>query len=69
MEIYIHTRASVWSKTSLNTGSVGGAGADSSTCKIGTLFLMSLSSTQCRFAQIIRIKVCFIHLRNKDFMF
>ena len=34
--------ASVWSKTALNTGGVGGAGADTQTWKMKTSFFMSL---------------------------
>ena len=35
--------ASVWSKTTLNTGGVGEAGVDPQTCKMGTYFPMSLT--------------------------
>ena len=34
---------SVWGKTTLNTGSVGGAGVDPQTGKMGLSFLMSLA--------------------------
>ena len=43
VEICLHTKASVWSKTSLNTGGVGGAETDPFTCKMGTFFLRSLT--------------------------
>ena len=35
--------ASVWDKTTLNTGNVGGAGVDPQTWKMGSSFLMSLA--------------------------
>ena len=35
--------ASVWSKTTLDTGGVGRAGADPQNLKMGTSFLMSLA--------------------------
>ena len=37
-----HTKASVWSKTSLNTGCIGGTWVDPPTCKMTIFFLMSL---------------------------
>ena len=37
------TNHSVWSKTSLITGSVGGEGVDLPSCKMGTFFLRSLA--------------------------
>ena len=46
MEICLLTKASVRSKTSLNIGGVGGAGADPPTCKMGEFFLMSLTLTE-----------------------
>ena len=46
VEICLRTKASVWSKTSLNTGSVGGAGLDPPICKMGTLFFMPLTLTE-----------------------
>ena len=35
---------SVWSKTTLNTGGAGGAGASPPTCKSGTFFLIPLNT-------------------------
>ena len=45
VEICLRTKASVWSKTSLNTGGVGGTGEDPPTCKMETFF-MSLTLTE-----------------------
>ena len=42
LEKFLHTKASVWSRTTLNTGGVGGAagaGADLHTCEKGTFLL------------------------------
>ena len=39
------TKRNLWSKTTLNTGGMGGAGVDPPTCKMGTFFLMSLTLT------------------------
>ena len=46
VEICLYMKASIWSKTSLNTGGVGGARADPPSCKMGTFFLMSLTLTE-----------------------
>ena len=40
------TICSVWSKTTLITGSVGGTGEDPPTCKMGVFFLMPLRLTE-----------------------
>ena len=40
------TKCHLWSKTTLNTGGMGGAGVDPPTCKMGTFFLMSLTLTE-----------------------
>ena len=37
---------SVWSKTTLNTGGMGGAREDPPTCKMGTFFVISLTLTE-----------------------
>ena len=38
-----YTICSVWSKTTLITGDMGGAGVDPPSCKTGTFFLRSLA--------------------------
>ena len=43
VEICLHTKASVWSKTSLNTGCVGGTWVNPPSCKMNTFFLRSLA--------------------------
>ena len=46
VEICVHTKPPVWSKTTLITGNVEGARVDPSTCKMKTFFLMSLAVCQ-----------------------
>ena len=46
VEIRLHMKASVWSKTSLKSGCVGGEGADFPTYKMRTFFLISLKLTE-----------------------
>ena len=46
VEISLHMKASVWSKTSLNAVGMGGAGVDPPTCKMRAFFLMSLTLTE-----------------------
>ena len=41
----VSAKASVLSKTTLHTGSVGGAGASQSACKMGTFFIRFLTLT------------------------
>ena len=40
------TKRHLWSKTTLNTGGMGGARVNPPTCKMGTFFLMSLTLTE-----------------------
>ena len=40
------TKRNLWSKTTLNTGGMGGARVDPPTCKMGTFFLMSQTLTE-----------------------
>ena len=43
VEKSFHTKASVWSKTNLNPGCVGGTWVDPPSCKMNTFFLRSLA--------------------------
>ena len=43
VEKSLHTKASVWSKTNLNPGCVGGTWADPPSCKMNKFFLRSLA--------------------------
>ena len=45
--------ASVWSKTTLNTGGVSGAGADPQTLKMETFFSYFLGTLCAKFHQIL----------------
>ena len=46
VEICLHTKSPVWSKTSLNTGGMGKASVNPPTCKMGTFFLIPLTLTE-----------------------
>ena len=45
LQIY-HAPSSVWSKTTLISGNVGGAGAGQPTCKLVKFFIISLRRTE-----------------------
>ena len=49
VEISLHMKASVWSKTNLKSGGVGGAGADPPTYEMRIFFHMSLKLTEPSF--------------------